>query len=80
MNDSISRKQAIDAVIRRDANCGIDSAEVLQTLPPAQSEIVRCEECVHEMECYGDVIMKSSGFGIVYCPLEYCSEGKRKDG
>ena len=52
----------------------------ISALPSAQSEIVRCEECEHKMECYGDVIMKSIGFGTVYCPLEYCSEGKRKDG
>ena len=52
----------------------------ISALPSAQSEIVRCEECEHKMECYGDVIMKTRGFGIVYCPLEYCSEGKRKDG
>lgn len=29
---------AIDAVIKRDANCGIDSAEVLKLLPSAQPE------------------------------------------
>lgn len=32
-NDLISRQAAIDAVIKRDANCGIDSVEVLKTLP-----------------------------------------------
>lgn len=36
MNDLISRQAAIDAVIKRDANCGIDSAEVLKLLPSAQ--------------------------------------------
>ena len=51
----------------------------LLSLPSAQPEIVRCEECAHKMECYGDVIMKSRGCGAVYCPLEYCSEGRRKD-
>ena len=35
--DWVSRKVAIDAVIKRDANCGIDSAEVLKTLPSVQS-------------------------------------------
>lgn len=37
-NDLISRQAAIDAVIKRDANCGIDSAEVLKALPSAQPE------------------------------------------
>ena len=36
MTDLISRKAAIDAVIKRDANCGIDSAKVLKALPSAQ--------------------------------------------
>ena len=38
MNNLISRTAAIDAVIKRDANCGIDSAEVLKSLPSAQPE------------------------------------------
>ena len=38
MSDLISRQAAIDAVIKRDANCGIDSAEVLKDLPSAQPE------------------------------------------
>ena len=36
MTDLISRQAAIDAVIKRDANCGIDSAKVLKALPSAQ--------------------------------------------
>ena len=42
--DAISRQAAIDAVIKRDANCGIDSAEVLKLLPSAQPELRRGEE------------------------------------
>ena len=44
-SDCISRQAAIDAVIKRDANCGIDSAEVLKSLPSAQPEIIRCKDC-----------------------------------
>lgn len=36
--DTISRQAAIEAVIKRDANCGIDSAEVLKGLPSAQPD------------------------------------------
>ena len=36
--DAVSRQAAIDAVIKRDANCGIDSAEVLKDLPSAEPE------------------------------------------
>ena len=38
MTDLIERQAAIDAVIKRDANCGIDSAEVIKALPSAQPE------------------------------------------
>ena len=38
MSDLISRQDAIDAVIKRDANCGIDSAEALKDLPSAQPD------------------------------------------
>ena len=36
VGDMISRQAAIDVVIKRDANCGIDSAEVLKLLPSVQ--------------------------------------------
>ena len=45
MDDLISRKAAIDAVIKRDANCGIDSAEVLKALPSAQPPLEEFEWC-----------------------------------
>ena len=35
-DDVIYRRMAIDAVLKHDANCGIDSAEVLKKLPSAQ--------------------------------------------
>lgn len=36
MADLIDRQAAIDAVLKRDANCGIDAAETLKALPSAQ--------------------------------------------
>ena len=51
-DDMISRQAAIDAVIKRDANCGIDSAEVLKTLPSAQptdAEIQRMQDIEQAM-------------------------------
>ena len=47
MDDLISRQAAIDAVIKRDANCGIDSAEVLKDLPSAQ-QWIPCSERLPE--------------------------------
>lgn len=88
MGDLIDRQDAIDLIEdietkRLKGEIGLMYAHAirgLKALPSAQSEIVRCEECEYKMECYCNVIMKSSGFGTVYYPLEYCSEGKRKDG
>ena len=48
VGDLISRARAIEAVIKRDANCGIDSAEVLRSLPsvqPGKDIRAMCGEC-----------------------------------
>ena len=42
---------AIDAVIKRDANCGIDSAEVLKSLPPVQPERNKYEYHYDHTDC-----------------------------
>ena len=39
VGDTISRQVAIDALIERDPNCGIDSAEVIKELPSAQPDL-----------------------------------------
>ena len=75
--DTISRQAAIDAVIKRDANCGIDSAEVLKALPSAQPEYepVSAEDfakMMSEVSLYNFVtwhqealtLMKKQGFVI----------------
>lgn len=41
--DLISRQDAIDAVLKRDAGCGIDSAEVIKDLPSAP-QWIPCSE------------------------------------
>lgn len=86
MNDLISRRAAIDAVIKRDANCGIDSAEVLKDLPPAQPEIIRCKDCKHMIthEGYGYLgehayTCEGNMEGWVL-PDSFCSHAERKDG
>ena len=58
MDDLIRRLAAIDAVLKRDANCGIDAAEVLETLPPAQSEIVHCKDCKYNDENWRRVAVR----------------------
>lgn len=67
----ISRDAAIDALLERDPNCGIDSAKVIKQLPSAEPEIIRCEECMH------------NGSYDTDCPInwggkEYCSFAERR--
>jgi len=52
VDDLISRQAAIDALIERDPNCGIDSAEVIKELPSAQPEIIQCKECKYYKSDY----------------------------
>lgn len=65
MSDSISRQAAIDVVIKRDANCGIDSAEVLKLLPsvrPRKGKWIRWHETLEDAS------------GVEYMPRCKCSE------
>lgn len=43
-------------------------------------DLVRCKDCKYDHKCSHNIIRPSKGGGIIYCPLEYCSEGERKDG
>lgn len=76
INDLISRQAAIEAIIKRDANCGIDSADVLRKLPSAQPEIIRCKDCRHWQKrglCgVWDHYISNGEF--------YCGCGEREDG
>ena len=75
--DAISRQAAIDAVIKRDANCGIDSAEVLRALPsaqPAPHEGYWIEGGIYRgvIECYrsecGQLMTTVATVRMNYCP------------
>ena len=48
MADLIDRQAAIDAVLKRDANCGIDAAETLKALPSAQRWIPVTEKPIED--------------------------------
>lgn len=87
MDDLISRRAAIDAVIKRDANCGIDSAEVLKSLPTAQPERKKGKWRVYEGEmvcscCLCQIpIPKEQRYYANYCL--FCGadmRGEERDG
>ena len=80
MDDLISRQAAIDAVIKRDANCGIDSAEVLRSLPSAQPEIIRCKDCKHYKAYEYTGILACHyviGCTVEKKPDDFCSRAER---
>ena len=79
MDDLISRQAAIDALIERDPNCGIDSAEVIRELPSAQ-QWIPCSERLPEDEeevivsvrdDSGDNTLNYSSFGWYACAGDF---------
>lgn len=55
--------------------------DLVEQMPAADVvEVVRCKDCANAPKCFGDVVMKTRSGGNLYCPLTFCSEGKRKDG
>ncbi len=40
---------------------------------------IRCGECKYDHTCTHMMVRKSQGGGHIYCPVEYCSEGERKE-
>lgn len=41
--------------------------------------LIRCKDCKYDHTCTHMMVRKSSGGGNIYCPVTYCSEGKRKE-
>lgn len=89
-DDSISRKAAIDAICtegtRLERNGTVAMAEIkqwcvdiLEALPSAQPEVIRCKDCIYQVE---------SWIGMKYCEVngdhigvdyDYCSTARRKE-
>lgn len=69
--DLISRQAAINAL-----DCINGTEEVLKSLPSAQPEIIRCEDCKHRGE-------KPIADGRYWCDIHdafmyYCSDAERR--
>lgn len=43
------------------------------------AKVIRCKDCRYDHECKHEMIRKSKGGGVIYCPVEFCSEGERKE-
>lgn len=92
MSDLIKRQETIDAVVNREmvttrgteylngyVKCQRDILDIIERLPSAQPEIIRCKDCSFDRDCTHTMTRESRGGGIIYCPVEYCSEAERKD-
>ena len=42
-------------------------------------EVVRCKDCKYDHTCTHEMIRRLKGGSLLYCPVEYCSEGERKE-
>ena len=42
-------------------------------------DLVRCRDCKYDHKCSHNIIRPSKGGGVIYCSLEYCSEGERAE-
>ena len=85
--DVISRQDAIDALMSEppEMNYGFYYAEKIKALPPAQPEIVRCNDCMH----YGTYYRGNESKPVIthlckWCldrtmePDDYCSHAERR--
>ena len=97
MDDIISRKAAIAELDRAAGGKGWDKAlakAMLESLPTAQPEIIRCKDCKYqEKEWREDKRFKDNGYWVYGCKVmsdlcgywawfgqddEFCSEAERR--
>lgn len=74
MDDTISRQVAIDAFTHKWDGMVTSVFDVINSLPSAQPEIIRCGECTHKDK----KIDYCHYLGITICERDYCSYGKRR--
>ena len=78
--DTIYRQDAIDAVLKRDANCGIDNAEVLKNLPSAQPDPLSDIDRMKYYVCCPMCDLPKCVKGTVQCEAEQWAQARRKEG
>jgi len=97
MSDLISREDAIDALqkeinkgippfddVMGSIRCGVRLARnIVEDLPSAQPEIIRCKDCRHGVDCYhdGDCYCSNPKWGLKYFGGSwefYCADAERR--
>lgn len=84
--DCISRQAAIDSICRTvcdnpeicESPC--DEIKVLEIMPPAQPEIIRCRDCKHRTSYWGNCKLLEEKYHqsvLVGCD-EFCSMAERR--
>lgn len=59
-----------------EARVTIEAMDYLMDMINSLVEVVRCKDCKYDHKCSHNIIRPSKGGGVIYCPLEYCSEGE----
>ena len=85
MDDLISRQAAIDAIRGEiEINGYSHVADVLEQLPSAQPEIIRCKDCRHGVDYYheGNCYCSNPKWGLTYFGGSwefYCADAERRE-
>lgn len=72
MDDLISRQTAVDACLKYNG-VGWVWSQILDELKEIPSAVVRCADCYHYNEEYGQCLLNNSDFK----PTDYCSYGSK---
>lgn len=82
MDDTISRKAAIDALrdeFKRTPTTAIRAMEALKSLPSAQPEIIRCKDCKYYKTKFCALDTWTNEITIYNAqPDDFCSRAKRR--
>lgn len=81
--DLIDRQAAIDALTHKWDGMVTSVFDVINSLPPAQSEIIRCKDCRHGVDYYheGDCYCSNPKWGLKYFGGSwefYCADAERR--
>jgi hypothetical protein len=74
MSDLISRKAVLD--ILKHSGVWHDRIEAIESIPSAESEIIRCKDCKHYNAGFECLI---EGYGIERNKDWYCADAERRE-
>lgn len=42
-------------------------------------ELIRCKDCEYDHNCNSTIVRALKNGSVIYCPVQYCSAGKRRE-